>query len=102
MLQNYEVIAASNQSGIGATWSREYDYRQTYHAAEFSPSTVKELIAGFANDRGAKTEASQAYIRNFYIGDRSSELKPFWPLYVCALANHTAKAFDACVCSAGK
>jgi sphingomyelin phosphodiesterase acid-like 3 len=102
VLQDYEVIAASNQNGIGATWSEEYDYRQTYHAAEFSPSTVKELIAGFANDRGAKTEASQAYIRNFYIGDRSSELKPFWPLYVCALANHTAKAFDACVCSAGK
>jgi hypothetical protein len=63
---------------------------------------VKELIAEFANDRGAKTEASQDYIRNYYVGDRSPELKPFWPLYVCTLANSTAKAFAACVCSAGK
>ena len=102
MLQNYEVIAASNQTGIATTWSREYDYAQTYHEAQFSPSTVKELITEFENDRGAKTEASQEYIRNFYVGDRSSELKPFWPLYVCALANHTAKAFAGCVCSAGK
>ena len=102
VLQNYEVIAASNQTGIATTWSREYDYAQTYHEAEFSPSTVKELIAGFENDRGAKTDASQGYIRNYYVGDRSPELKPFWPLYVCALANHTAKAFAACVCSAGK
>jgi hypothetical protein len=63
---------------------------------------VKKLITEFGNDRGAKTEASQAYIRNYYAGDRSSELKPFWPLYVCALANHTAKAFAACACSNGK
>jgi sphingomyelin phosphodiesterase acid-like 3 len=102
VLRNYEVIAASNQTGIATTWSREYDYAQTYHEAQFSPSTVKELILGFENDRDAKTEASQAYIRNYYVGDRSSELKPFWPLYVCALANHTGKAFAACVCSAGK
>jgi len=102
VLQNYQVIAASNQTGIATTWSREYDFAQTYYEAQFSPSTVKELITEFENDRGAKTEASQAYIRNYYAGDRSSELKPFWPLYVCALANHTAKAFAACVCSTGK
>jgi sphingomyelin phosphodiesterase acid-like 3 len=97
VLQNYQVIAASNQTGIAATWSREYDYAQTYHEAQFSPSTLKELITEFENDRGAQT-----YIRNYYVGDRSSELKPFWPLYVCALANHTAKAFAACACSTGK
>jgi sphingomyelin phosphodiesterase acid-like 3 len=102
MLQNYEVIAASNQSGIATTWSREYEYSQTYHEAQFSPSTVRDLIAEFESDRGAKTEASQEYIHNYYVGDRSAEIKPFWPLYVCAFANHTAKAFTACVCSAGK
>jgi len=63
---------------------------------------VMGLIAGFENDRDAKTEVSQEYIRDYFVGDRSSELKPFWPLYVCSLANHTAKAFAACVCSAGK
>jgi sphingomyelin phosphodiesterase acid-like 3 len=102
VLQNYEVIAASNQTGIDTTWSREYDYAQTYREAEFSPTTVKELIAGFESDRGAKADASKGYIRNYYVGDRSPELEPFWSLYICVLGNHTAKAFAACVCSAGK
>ena len=102
VLQDFEVTAASNQTGIATTWSAEYDYAQAYHQTEFSPSIVKKLIEEFENDRGAKTVDSQEYIRNYYVGDRSSELKPFWPLYVCALANHTAKAFAACACSSGK
>jgi len=102
VLQNYEVIAASNQTGIDTTWSREYDYAQTYHEAEFSPTTVKELIAGFESDRGAKADTSKGYMRNCYVGDRSPELEPFWSQYICVLGNHTAKAFAACVCSAGK
>lgn len=102
VLQDYEVFAASNQTGIATTWSREYDYAQAYREAQFSPSTVKKLIAEFENDRGAKMEASQEYLRDYYVGDRSSALQPIWPLYVCALANHTAKAFAACECSAGK
>jgi sphingomyelin phosphodiesterase acid-like 3 len=102
VLQDFEVIAASNQTGIATTWSKEYDYAQAYQEAQFSPSTVKKLIAEFGNDRGAETEASREYIRDYYVGDRSSELKPLWPQYVCSLANYTAKAFVACVCSAGK
>jgi sphingomyelin phosphodiesterase acid-like 3 len=96
------VIAASNQSGVATVWTREYDYAQSYHEAEFSPSAAKKLIAEFEDDRGAKTAASLAYIRNYFVGDLGSELQPFWPLYVCTLGNHTAKAFAACVCSAGK
>ncbi len=102
MLRDYEVIAASNQTGIDTASSREYDYAQTYHEAQFSPSTVKELIAEFESDRDAKATASEAYIRNYYVGDRSLQLKPFWSQYICSLGNHTAKAFAACVCSAGK
>jgi sphingomyelin phosphodiesterase acid-like 3 len=102
VLKDYEVIAASNQTGVAATWSREYDYAESYHEAQFSPSAVKELITEFADDRGAKTQVSQDYIRSYFVGDRSPELKPFWPQYTCALANHTAKAFAACLCSTGK
>ena len=102
VLQDYEVIAASNQTGIAATWASEYNFAQTYHEAQFSPSAVKRLIAEFERDRSAKTKASQDYIRNYYVGDRSSELTPFWPLYACAFANHTGKAFAACVCFPGK
>jgi sphingomyelin phosphodiesterase acid-like 3 len=101
-LKDYEVIAASNQTGIATIWSREYDFGRTYHQAEFSSAALRETIAGFANDRDAKDEVSKAYIRNFYAGDRSDELTPFWPEYICALANYTAKAFAVCACAAGK
>ena len=100
LLQDYRVIAASNQTGIDTTWSKEYDYAQAYHEAQFSPSTLKDLVAEFENDRGAKSAASQEYIRNYYVGDRSRELAPFWSQYVCALANYTAKAFAGCWCPA--
>ncbi len=99
MLEDYQVIAASNQTGVGTTWSQEYDFAQAYHQAEFSPATVEEMIAAFHGDREAKTEASQQYIRDYFVGNLSVALKPFWPLYACSLENYTAKAFTACVCS---
>jgi sphingomyelin phosphodiesterase acid-like 3 len=102
VLENYEVIAASNQSGVATTWSKEYDFDQTYHAAQFSPATLENLIAGFARDRGAKSESSQAYIRNYYVGGRSREVSTSWPIYVCALAHHTPKGFAGCACSGGR
>ena len=98
-LQDYQVIAASNQTGIGTIWSREYDYAQAYHEADFSPATVQQLITEFKDDRGATTQASREYIRNYFVGDLSLFLKPYWPLYVCSLDNYTAAAFTACVCS---
>jgi len=101
LLQDYEVIAASNLTGIAAAWSREYDYAQVYHQTQFSPAALKELISTFENDSSAKTAASQEYLRDYFVGDRSAELKPLWRPYVCTLANHTARAFAACVCSAG-
>jgi sphingomyelin phosphodiesterase acid-like 3 len=102
VLEDYEMIASSNQTGVAATWATEYDYAQSYHEAQFSPSAVRELIAEFAGDRGARTQPSEDYIRNYFVGDRSPELEPFWPQYTCALANYTAKAFAACTCSTGK
>jgi sphingomyelin phosphodiesterase acid-like 3 len=102
MLQNYKVIAASNQTGIAAAWTTEYDFGQTYHEAQFSPATVQELIGEFKTDRGAKTAVSEAYIRNYFVGDRSVELSPFWPQYNCAMDNYTAQAYAQCVCSTVK
>jgi sphingomyelin phosphodiesterase acid-like 3 len=102
VLQDYEVIAASNHTGVAATWAKEYDFAQTFHAAQFSPSTVRTLIAEFAADHDAETPVSQQYIRHYFIGDRSAELKPFWPQYVCALANHTVEAYATCLCPATK
>jgi len=100
-LQDYKVVSASNHTGIATRWSVEYDFAQTFHQQQFSPSTVRALIAEFA-DPGADTAVSQQYIRHYFIGDRSSELKPFWPQYVCALANHTVEAYSACICLKAK
>jgi sphingomyelin phosphodiesterase acid-like 3 len=98
-LRDYAVIAASNQTGIGTTWSREYEYAQAYHADQFSPAEVEKLIGEFRHDRRGTTAESEEYIRDYFVGG-APELKPFWPQYVCSMANHTAKGFAACVCSA--
>jgi sphingomyelin phosphodiesterase acid-like 3 len=102
VLQDDKVIAASNQTGIDTTWSTEYDYAQSYHQTQFSPAAVSTLIAEFESDHGATTQPSQDYIHNYFVGATVPEIKPFWPQYVCALGNHTAKGYAACVCSPGK
>ena len=99
-LADYEVFAASNLTGMGATWSKEYDYAQAYQKAEFTSATVQKLIEGFRADPDAKTDASRSYIDNFFVGDHSSLIKPLWPQYVCALSHYKAEGFDRCVCGA--
>lgn len=99
-LVDYKVFAASNQTGVDTSWSKEYDYAQTYHEPEFSPTALDKMIGQFQADPGAETAESKAYIDNFVVGDKSSLIKPLWPQYVCALSHYTAKGFAACVCPA--
>jgi len=99
VLQDYQVIAASNQTGIGTTWSVEYDYGQAYHEAQFSPHALAQLIAEFENDPHAQSAPSDEYVRHYFVGQSVRELTPFWPQYVCSLAHDTAAAYRACVCS---
>jgi sphingomyelin phosphodiesterase acid-like 3 len=101
-LKDFQVFAASNATGKDTTWHKEYDWGQTYHEAEFSPQAVSKVIAGFEADPGAKTEASQDYIRSFYAGVDSPLLGLVWPQYVCGLEHDSAQGFKACVCPAGK
>lgn len=101
-LKDYRVFAASNQTGVNAKWTEEYDFAHGFHAAEFTSSSVNKLVAGFAADPGAATEASQAYIRNFLTGASSPLLSLVWPEYVCSLSNDTAQAFKNCVCTAAQ
>jgi sphingomyelin phosphodiesterase acid-like 3 len=96
---DYRVIAASNQTGIGTAWTEEYDYARAYNEPAFSDTALATLIGEFRADNGAKSPFSQAYIRNYFVGDRSSELTPFWPLAACGLINMSADSFRACVCS---
>jgi sphingomyelin phosphodiesterase acid-like 3 len=99
-LRDYKVFTASNQTGVNAVWTEEYDFDRSYHAAEFDPSSVSQLIAGFAADSSAKTQASHSYIQDFSTGSHLAEMQMFWPEYVCSLSNHTQQSFRECVCTA--
>jgi sphingomyelin phosphodiesterase acid-like 3 len=101
-LVDFRVFRASNQTGVNAAWQEEYDWGKTFHQAEFTASSMSQVIAGFQTDPGAKTEASRDYIHNFFVGNDSPLLGLVWPQYVCALRNDSAQGFKACVCPAGK
>lgn len=98
ILKDYRVISASNETGAATKWSEEYDFGRAYGQSEFSPASLRQMIADFRADSGAKTGASQEYLRNYYPGDMSPLLKPFWPEYTCALVNNTAEGFRSCAC----
>jgi sphingomyelin phosphodiesterase acid-like 3 len=101
-LKDFRVFRSSNQTGVNAVWSEEYDWGKIYHEAEFSADSVSKVTAEFEADAGAKTEASRDYIRNFDVGNNSPLLGLVWPLYVCGLRNDSAQGFKACACPAGK
>jgi sphingomyelin phosphodiesterase acid-like 3 len=100
-LVDYRVFSASNQTGVNTVWKEEYDYAKTYHEEAFTPASVSKLIAGFEADPGAKTKASQDYIRDFFPGS-GSPLGLVWPQYVCTMSNDSAQGFASCVCKASK
>jgi sphingomyelin phosphodiesterase acid-like 3 len=102
ILQNYEAVTASNETGVAATWGREYDYGSVYGKPDFGAASVKALVDGFVADHPVANRYSQAYIRYYYARDMSAALKPFWPEYACSLANPTAAGFAACTCPAAK
>lgn len=101
-LKDYKVFVASNLTGNDADWTAEYDFARSYHTVEFTSSSVSNLIAGFAADPGAKTQASQNYIADFSVGYVTPLLRLAWPQYVCTLSNHTQQSFKACVCPAAQ
>jgi sphingomyelin phosphodiesterase acid-like 3 len=101
-IQDYSVIAASNQSGINTQWKQEYNYAQAYHQAEFSAHALNELIGKFRLDSIAALPESQDYLRSYYVGNLAAQLSPFWPQYVCVLNNYTGKDYAACVCHTGQ
>jgi histidinol phosphatase-like enzyme len=94
------VFVASNQTGIGTSWTEEYDFAKAYNKTEFSAASIRSLIADFAADPAAQTEKSQNFIRNYGSGETLRELQLFWPIYVCSLKNDAGDAFATCTCSA--
>jgi len=101
-LADYKVFAASNLTGVDDPWTEEYDFARIYHQTAFTSSSVSQLIAGFAADPNAKTQASQNYIKDFSVDYASPLLSLAWPQYVCTMTNHTRQAFKVCACSAAQ
>ena len=99
VLVDYRVIAAADKAG--SSWAEEYDYAKAYQEPSFAAGSVESVFAGFEADPAAQTEASQNYLKNYFVGDAARELKLFWPKYVCALDNHTESSYRSCYC-AGK
>lgn len=98
-LSDYQVYAASNRTGIGTAWTREYDFDNAYGQPAFTAAALSNLIAGFRADRAARTAPSRSYLRDYFAGDLTPLLKPFWPQYVCALRNRTPASYRECVCA---
>ena len=97
-LSDYQVIQASNQTGVDTQWSKEYDFDSAYGQSGFNAGSVAQLIGEFSHDRAAESRASQEYLKNYYVRDASVVLKAFWPQYVCALDNDTGATYRSCVC----
>lgn len=100
-IDDYTVFAASNQTGIGTTWSKEYDYRSTYHEPDFSVASMTNLAKKFQGDHAATLPISQSYLRGYFVGDRAAELSLFWPQYACTFDHYSAKGYASCACAAG-
>jgi len=97
-LEDYRVFAASTPTGTNTTWIEEYDYAKTYREKAFSAAALSSLVKGFQSDSAATMDASEAYLRNYFVHDRSLELRLFWPQYTCALSGEGGSTYKACVC----
>jgi sphingomyelin phosphodiesterase acid-like 3 len=97
---DYRVIAASDGTGIDTKWAQEYDYAEAYHEPTFSSASLGKLTAKFKADPLAGSAESEAYLRYYFVKDRSLALRLFWSQYVCAVVNHTEDAYRACMCPA--
>jgi sphingomyelin phosphodiesterase acid-like 3 len=99
ILEDYRVIAASNQTGAATQWAEEYDFAKAYHEPAFTPAAVGDLIAGFKTDQGAQSIASQDYLHYYMTGVDMRMMALIWHPYVCSLTNSAADVYRECVCS---
>jgi len=97
-LMDYTVYVASNETGVGTTWTKEYGFDETYHEAEFTATTLADLIGRLHADHDGTGAESQAYQKYYYNGLPITMPGPLWAGYVCSLDHPTAEGFAACVC----
>jgi sphingomyelin phosphodiesterase acid-like 3 len=97
-LMDYSVYEASNTSGLGTTWAKEYSFDQTYHEASFSAKALDNLIGRFRMDLAGTKKESRDYQLHYFKGRTAPLPGPYWMGYVCTLNHSTAEGFKACLC----
>jgi len=101
-LADYAVFLASNTTGAGTTWTREYSFDETYHETAFTGSSLQDLIGRFRADLPGTTPETQAYEQHFFKGGGLAALAlgTYWQGYVCSMDHPDAESFKSCACSA--
>ena len=97
-LADYSVYEASNRTGLGTSWSEEYDFDTTYREQGFTPVSLSDLISRFRTDKDGVGTESRAYQTHYLKGSDGKKLSPSWRGYVCSLDHSTADSFETCVC----
>jgi sphingomyelin phosphodiesterase acid-like 3 len=98
MLMDYTVFEASNSTGVGTAWPKEYNFKDTYGEPDFSAKSVADLIGHLRADTFGTGTESLAYQTHFFKGHSPIPLGPLWEGYVCSLDHETGDGFRTCVC----
>ena len=108
-LLDYTVYAASNQTGIGTTWSEEYDFSKTYGVFSFSAKSLATLTSAFIADKSSTGKATQSYQSYYFVAPSAGLLTQvgkaiawgkMWPMYPCSMTEFHKKDYIACTCPA--
>ncbi len=99
-LVDYTVYVASNRTGVGTAWTKEYGFDETYHEPAFTAAALADLIGRFRSDLPGTSAETQAYEQHFFKGGGLAALAlgTYWQGYVCSMDHPTAEGFKACVC----
>ena len=98
-MMDYTVYVASNGTGVGTTWSKEYSFDETFHETAFTAATLADLIGRLHEDHAGTGAENQAYQSHYYNGAKITLPGPLWAGYVCSLDHPTADGFAACACA---
>jgi len=96
-LEDYTVFEASNMTGVGTTWSKEYGFRETYGKKDFSGASVAQLVGQLQGDPVGLRSASRSY-ETYFAPGVLPVLGLVWPKYACALTNTTEETYKSCAC----
>jgi len=108
-LLDYTVYAASNQTGLGTTWSEEYEFGKTYGYSSFSASALSDLTKEFIADTSGTSKNSQSYQNYYFVAPnagllvgiaKSAQWSTLWPMYPCSMTEFHKKDYMACTCPA--